>query len=275
MSVLAVVSIRTNHNLSGLASFVPLVLMLAGYGLAVMVLLALGPSGDARSPSQRLLQRIPRSLERITGVPGWAAATVATACFGLLVAGIGFYRDVGWHVYVGRDTTLFTAPHTMIVVGLGFITLAAVIGILIASIDRLDTRIRGEAIRIPWSTVPLGVLGMTALAGFPLDDRWHAVYGIDVTMWSPTHLIMILGASFSPLAAWLVLAEAGVRPKDSPWARGLHVLVATLALLGLSSAQGEFAFGVPQFAQLYHPIIVALAAGLALTAARLVLGPDG
>ena len=37
-------------------------------------------------------------------------------------------------------------------------------------------------------------LGFTALGGFPLDDLWHAHYGVDVTMWSPTHLLMILGA---------------------------------------------------------------------------------
>jgi hypothetical protein len=272
MRVLEVVSITANRRLSYLASFLPLILLLAGFAAAAILLLVLGPSGDSTSRVGRIVQRIPRGLERLTGIPGWAAATAGTASFGLLVAGQGFYRDVAWHVYVGRDKALFTAPHTMIVVGLGFITTAAAVGIIFATLDGLDTRIRGDVFRIPWSTVPLGVLGLTALIGFPLDDRWHAMYGIDVTMWSPTHLIMILGASLSPLACWLVLAEAGVRPSDSAWARGFHLLVATLALLGLSSAQGEFSFGVPQFEQLYHPIIVALAAAFALTAARLILG---
>jgi hypothetical protein len=45
-----------------------------------------------------------------------------------------------------------------------------------------------------------------------------------------------------------------------------------MTLLGLSSAQGEFSFGVPQFQQLYHPILIVLAAGIALTLSRLVIG---
>ncbi|MBV8982227.1 MAG: hypothetical protein JO086_15095 [Acidimicrobiia bacterium] len=216
-----------------------------------------------------------RGLERVTGVPGWAAATVGTALFGLLLAGAGFYNDVAWHIYLGRDKNLFTAPHVMIMVGLAFITAAAGLGILFASLDRVDTAIRAGWLRVPWSTVPLGVLGCTALAGFPLDDLWHHFYGIDVTMWSPTHLIMIMGASLSPLAAWFVLAEARVRPSDSPWARVLHTLTAVLVLAGLTAPLGEFAFGVPQFSQLYHPALIALAAGFALVAARLVLGRGG
>jgi hypothetical protein len=109
--------------------------------------------------------------------------------------------------------------------------------------------------------------------GFPLDDLWHAQYGIDVTMWSPTHMLMILGASFSGMASWLVLAEAGVSPRRSGWARGVHVVAAWLTLQGLVSAQGEFSFGVPQFQQLYLPVLVCVAAGFALVAIRLALGP--
>src|SRR5207249_568731 len=39
-------------------------------------------------------------------------------------------------------------------------------------------------------------------------------------------------------------------------------------LVGLSTLQGEFDFGVPQFHLLYHPILVMLAASIALVAAR-------
>ena len=273
--VLGIVNVRANPQLARLASWWPLFGLLAAFAAVVVVLGVLGHPGDAPSPVGRFLQRVPRGLERVTGIPGWAAATVATSLFGLLLAGIGFYNDVAWHIYLGRDKNLFTAPHTMIVLGLATITGAAGLGILSASLDRVKTAIRGEWLRVPWSTVPLGVLGCTALAGFPLDDRWHSFYGIDVTMWSPTHLIMIMGAALSPLAAWLVLAEAGVRPSDSGWARVAHTLTAMLVLAGLTAPLGEFAFGVPQYSQLYHPALIALAAGLALVAARLVLGPFG
>jgi hypothetical protein len=75
----------------------------------------------------------------------------------------------------------------------------------------------------------------------------------------------------SPLASWLALGEAGVRPEVGKWATGVHVAVGSIALLGLTAVQGEFAFGVPQFQQLYHPVLYAMAAGFGLTAIALVV----
>ena len=44
-------------------------------------------------------------------------------------------------------------------------------------------------------------------------------------------------------------------------------------LIGLSTFQAEFDFGVPQFSLLFGPILVMLAASVALVAARLWAGP--
>jgi hypothetical protein len=44
-------------------------------------------------------------------------------------------------------------------------------------------------------------------------------------------------------------------------------------LIGLSTFQGEFDFGVPQFQLIYHPLLIMLAAGVGLVAARVWLGP--
>ena len=46
-------------------------------------------------------------------------------------------------------------------------------------------------------------------------------------------------------------------------------------LIGLSTFQAEFDFGVPQFSLLFGPILVMLAASVALVAARLWAGPGG
>jgi hypothetical protein len=253
------------HN--PLATWTPLWLLLAAFAGAVVALTIVGRDAPTFST------RVPHALERVTGVPGWAAAMAATALYGLFVAGVGFYNDVAWHVALGRDKKLFTAPHTMIVAGLGFIAFGAVVGVIFATITNAQVGRRIGPFTVPWSAIPLGVLGFTALGGFPLDDLWHAHYGVDVTMWSPTHLLMILGASLSPIAAWLALGEAGVKPTDGIGPRIFHTIAAVLMLAGLTSVLGEFEFGVPQFQQLYHPLLICLAAGLALTASRLVLGP--
>src|SRR5207237_873597 len=102
-----------------------------------------------------------------------------------------------------------------------------------------------------------------AQAGFPLDDWWHKTYGIDVTMWSPTHLMMIGGASLAPIAIWLMAAEAGpVGMAKARW------WLAGAVLIGLSTFQLEFDFGIPQFQLLFHPLLIVAAAGVGLVAAR-------
>ncbi len=265
MSALAAVEVDPGS----LQSWTSLWVFLVGFAVAAAVFATVG----RRSGERDWMLFVPRGLERVTGIPGWAAATVGTAAFGLLVAGVGFYNDVAWHVGVGRDEELFTAPHTMIVLGLWTLALAGAIGIFFATIEERDTRLRVGGFRVPRSAATMLVVGLSAVSGFALDELWHLQFGIDVTMWSPTHLLMIVGASVTPLVSWLVLAEAGVRPIDSWWARGVHVVVALLVLDGLSSVQGEFDFGVPQFQQLYLPVLVVLAGALALVAVRLAHGP--
>jgi hypothetical protein len=147
----------------------------------------------------------------------------------------------------------------------------AVLATVVATFERVDG-IRLGGLRIPRSLVPLWALGLGAVSGFPLDEIWHQAYGVDVTMWSPTHMLMILGATFTGLAAWLILSESGVRPTDGVRARIAHLLCAWLTVQGLLAPLGEFTFGVPQFNLLFSPIIICLAAGLALPAIRLVLG---
>ena len=246
-----------------------LVILLAAF---VAIVGALAVAGRRTDRSADWMQWVPNGLEKVTAIPGWAAGMIGTAAFGLLVAGIGFYNDVAWHVGRGRDKELFTAPHTMIIVGLGFIALAAGVGVLFATVQRVDTAVRVRNLRVPWSAIPLGLLGVCALSGFPLDDLWHATYGVDVTMWSPTHMLMICGAAFSLIAAWLALAEAGVPFRQNRWSRVAHFIAAWFVLAGLTAPLGEFRFGVPQFQQLFHPVLLLLAAAFAFVPTRIVLG---
>jgi hypothetical protein len=244
----------------------PLVL----FGLVVGGL-AIAGRARGRSP----LLGIAESLERLTGVAGWAVASVGVALGGLTVAALGFYWDVSWHIDLGRDKQLFTPPHTMILIGLGAIGVSALVAILLASVQRADVGFRIGRLHIPWSGLALGAIGGGAVMGFPLDDLWHATYGVDVTMWGPTHLIMIGGASIATVAAWMVLGEAGARPARGTFAYQLHGIAAGGALAGMSALQGEFDFGVPQFQLLYHPVLIMIAAGVVLTAARIALGRGG
>jgi hypothetical protein len=239
--------------------------------ILVVAIVVLAIAGRGARPRSALLW-IPAGMERITGIPGWAGCAFGLGAWSLLFAGAGFYNDVAWHVGRGRDEDVFTAPHTMIVVGLGGIALAAAVGILFATLQRVDTKLRFKNLRIPYSMLPLGLLGVCALSGFPLDELWHRAYGVDVTMWSPTHLLMICGAVFSLVAGMLVLAEANVEPRRNGWTRFAYGLAGLLVLAGFNALLGEFRFGVPQFQQLYHPVLLAITSAFTFTALRLALG---
>jgi hypothetical protein len=256
---------------SALASWTPFWGLLGVFLAANVGLFLYGRPSERPWPLLRPLSRIPNGIQRLTGIPGWAGVSIGMALYGLLVAGQGFYSDVAWHIALGRDKSLFTAPHSGILVGLVMILGSAVLGTVVATFEGVEGR-RVGALRVPTSLIPMWALGLGAVSGFPLDDVWHAEYGVDVTMWSPTHMLMILGATFTGLAAWLVLAEAGVRTTDGRWGRGLHLVCGWLTLQGLLAPQGEFTFGVPQFRLLFSPILVCLAAGIGLVALRIVHG---
>ena len=50
------------------------------------------------------------------------------------------------------------------------------------------------------------------MIGFPLDDIWHRIFGQDVTLWGPTHLMMIGGANFSLFAVLMLEYEGATVP---------------------------------------------------------------
>jgi len=256
---------------SSLASWTPFWGLVGVFAVLVAGCFLLGRPSVTRWPMLHPLSRIPEGLARVTGVPGWAAVAIGTSLFGLLVAGQGFYADVSWHIALGRDDELMTAPHSGILLGLVMVLGGAVLGTIVATFEGVDG-LRLGALRVPRSLLPLWALGAGAVSGFPLDEVWHREYGVDVTMWSPTHMLMILGATFTGLAAWLILAESGVRPTDGRWGRGAHLVCGWLTLQGLLAPQGEFTFGVPQFSLLFSPILIAMASGLGLLAIRLVHG---
>lgn len=207
-----------------------------------------------------------RGLFRASGQPRWLTVAFAPALVGHGLAGFGLYWDIAWHIDIGRDEQLFTTPHTLILAGLLIILVSNAAGLFVAARD---------GARLPRSLLAATFSAGIAVIGFPLDEVWHQVNGLDVTLWSPTHVLMVGGGGLSVLPPWFALGEAGVRPGDGPRQRAMHVLAALTLLGALTSFQGEFDFGVPQFQLLYHPVLVVGSAAVVLTAARAVIGRGG
>jgi hypothetical protein len=244
------------------------------YGIIVMILLVYGEAGHSPNIIREFFYRIGNSLERATGYAGWAMACGLTGLLFLGTAAVGLYWDVGYHVNFGRDELLFTPSHTMIVVGLGGLAFAGVIGILFASLDRAPVGVSVGPVRVPWSALAMLFMGIGGVAAFPLDAMWHDAYGIDVTLWSPSHLQLLAGGGLATITLWLMIREAGpARP--TLLGRVIQVTYFGAILTGLAIFQGEFDFGVPQFQVLYLPILIAIAGAFTLVLARVAMGPWG
>jgi hypothetical protein len=155
------------------------------------------------------------------------------------------------------------------------VALAGVLALTLADDRRTEASVQiSPSWRAPIGGVLLMLCGVVALAGFPLDDVWHRLFGQDVTAWGPTHIQMIGGASLATLAVWMLGIEGRrfARPGlvQSPrlvWFD--NVLAGGAFMLGLSTLQVEFNFGVPQFRQVEHVVLLALAAGIGLVAVRI------
>ena len=197
----------------------------------------------------------------------------------LICALFGFIWDVSLHIGNGRDPGPLANPaHYFILFGLFLLFIAGCMACVLPYDKPGHSAVR---ITRNWYAPVGGILmagcGFYALLGFPLDDIWHRIFGQDVTLWGPTHLMMIGGAGFATLSAILLNHEGLKAMGDGVPAGGIGIkFVQYLGfggiLIGLSVFQIEFDFGVPQFRQVFQPMLIAAAATFGLVAARIMLG---
>ena len=217
--------------------------------------------------------------------PSWVALTILVFTTSIICALFGFIWDVSWHIGNGRDPGPLANPaHYFIIIGLFGIFVAGMLAVVIP-FDKPGP----AAVRITrnWYAPVGGILmagcGLYAMIGFPLDDVWHRIFGQDVTLWGPTHLMMIGGANFSLFAVLLLEYEgarsiektpAGEAPErnDGPFIKFLRYLSCGGLLIGMSVYQIEFDFGVPQFRLVFQPMLIAAAAAIGTIVARITLG---
>ncbi|OMC26897.1 hypothetical protein A5739_19590 [Mycobacterium colombiense] len=210
--------------------------------------------------------------------PGWVALPVLVFTTSIICALFGFIWDVSWHIGNGRDPGPLANPaHYFIIIGLFGIFLGGMTAVVLP-FDKPGP----AAVRITqnWHAPVGGVLmascGLYAMIGFPLDDIWHRIFGQDVTLWGPTHLMMIGGACFS-LFAVLMLEREGEAAEGEDVYHGVFITFLRYLsfgglFIGLSVYQIEFDFGVPQFRLVFQPMLIAGAAALAAVAARTTMG---
>lgn len=130
---------------------------------------------------------------------------------GKLVGAWGLTWDIQWHLLIGRDT-FWIPPHLMMYSG---VTAALVVAAAVLALDTAQARRGGAprgAITVAGLTstrgVHLAAWGVVLLLlAAPIDDLWHRLFGLDVTLWSPPHLLGLLGSAVNTLGALVLATE--------------------------------------------------------------------
>ncbi len=145
----------------------------------------------------------------------------------LLQAELGLAWDREWHDLIGRDQ-FWIPPHIMLYTGVGFTGLIALLVILLdtwryykgaTGVDDTSTvRIFGF-FHGPLGFAILGFGALNDLIAAPFDNYWHLLYGIDVTLWSPFHImgtiggvVMGLGSIYAFASEARIERQKGYRP---------------------------------------------------------------
>jgi len=195
-----------------------------------------------------------------------------------LLAAWGVQWDIQWHVLIGRDS-FWIPPHVMTYSGVALIVLAS-FGVLARDTLRYFGAAPAGTQRIFGLTgtrgflLAAGGIALTVLAA-PIDDLWHRLFGIDVTLWSPPHLLGLLGVTINTLACALIAREA--YPAKS-WPRYVASVIALMSFYGSLSIAlrpasrlaylygGLWFYAFPILGALFLP--VALIAAVRLTGRR-------
>ncbi len=164
-----------------------------------------GTAGDHDLPP---LARSLRSAATLRLVLGLAAL------LGAIVFLEGTSWDIQWHSYIGRDRTLIP-PHLMMLSGVALSGICGLLTVLIESWWARRTKSSAqysvgfaEVFSGPLGAYMVGFAALTAAAAFPLDAYWHALYGIDVAIWAPFHVMFVASMGIVALGTAFLLGSA-------------------------------------------------------------------
>jgi hypothetical protein len=136
------------------------------------------------------------------------------ALLGSIIFILGTSWDVQWHLLIGRDRTLIP-PHLMMLSGVALSGFAGLAAILIETFwARRNPQLAqsstsfADAFHGSLGAYVVGFAALNSAIAFPLDAYWHSLYGIDVSIWAPFHIMIILGMGIVALGAAYMLMSA-------------------------------------------------------------------
>jgi hypothetical protein len=186
---------------------------------------------------------LPDSSVSLRQVSALRLAFGLVASLGTILFLEGTCWDIQWHTYIGRDRTLIP-PHILMLTS---VTISGVAGLVLVLIETLWSR-RNQTVsrqgygfaalfRAPLGAYIVGYAALLAAVAFPLDAYWHALYGIDVAIWAPFHIMFVASMGLVSLGVTYLLISAAhlAEQAGAPGLRRAVYVGATLALATLLS----------------------------------------
>ncbi len=187
-----------------------------------------------------------RSERRLREGGGWLML------YFLLQAELGLAWDRNWHDFIGRDQ-FWIPPHILIYSGIGIAGLIALTVVLLETLryrkqaPGVDATSTVQVLRYFHASLGYMLLGfgaLTDLCAAPFDNYWHELYGIDVTLWSPFHLMGTFGGIMIGMGIiYLFASEAAYTRKKDAARRWLGLTSAEWGMLIFFA--GFIEFGLP------------------------------
>lgn len=203
---------------------------------------------------------------------------IALGLVAILTALGGIYWDVTWHATIGRES-FWIPPHLLVYAGVSLLLVSSLGGFALTwrRAGQLRTALADRA----GGGFVIAALGpIIQMIAAPLDDLWHKRYGLDVTIWSPPHLMGIAGG-FVGIYGLLTALGGQLSGRDArPVWRGLApsealgVLLFSAALLLSMFALSELDFHLERRDVLRYPLLAGTLAAIPLMgAARYIQRP--
>jgi hypothetical protein len=162
-----------------------------------------------------------------------------TVLLGATLFFLGTSWDIQWHSFIGRDRTLIP-PHLVMLGGVTLSGIAALASVLIETLwARRNPLIASNSTHFAdafYGSLGAYIAGFGALdaaVGFPLDSYWHALYGIDVAIWAPFHIMFAVGMATVALGGVYMLISGAhlAASKNAPGSARIGYIGAAVALV--------------------------------------------
>lgn len=160
---------------------------------------------------------------------------------------IGGAWDIQWHVEIGRDSP-FIPPHMLVLIAFTGGTLISLTMIAYETALAASGQPQPHAARLGRFRAPAPIFVilagyLAALLSGVLDELWHRMFGIDATLWSPPHLLIMATTVVVDFSLLLGITTSARRlgygfTWNSPYFWGI-LLVGSFAFESVNFQMGE------------------------------------